>query len=69
MGGTEEVGEQFHLREGEGRGAGSYAEGLRRGGGGVRIGGCGGGGGYEGMWRGGPRVIRASGRLISHYCA
>lgn len=53
MGGTEEVGEQCHLSEGEGRGASSYAEGSRDGGGGFRISGHGARGGYKWVGRGG----------------
>lgn len=51
MGGSEEICKEFHLREGEGGGASSYAEGLEGRGGGFGVGGCGGGGGYERMWR------------------
>ena len=47
MGGTEEVGKESHLRKSKGRGASSYAEGLRGRGRRFGIGGCGAGGGYE----------------------
>ena len=47
----EDVGEEYYLCEGEGRGACSYVEGSR-GGGGLGIGRCGVGGGY-GKGRGG----------------
>ena len=53
MRGSEEICKECHLREGKGRGASSYAEGLRGRNGGFAVGGCGGGGGYERMWRGG----------------
>ncbi len=52
MGGAEEVGEECHLCEGEGGGAGSYAEGPKGGGGGFGIGGCRGGCGDERVGRG-----------------
>lgn len=68
MGGAEEVGEECHLREGEGGGASSYAEGTGGGRGGVGIGGCRGGGGYERVRRGGRGVICAGGRKVGHCC-
>lgn len=67
-GGTEDVGEECHLRERKGRRASSYAEGSRGGGGGFGIGGCGGGCGYDRVERGGRGIARAGAGKVGHCC-
>ena len=67
MGGTEEFGEELHLRNGKVGGASSYAEGLLRcRGGGFGIIRCGTGSGYQRVGRGSRGVIRACGRAVGH---
>ena len=61
----EEICEEGHLCECKGRGASSYAEGLKGRGGGFGVGGGGSGGGYERMGRSGGGVT--AGVRVGHY--